>query len=662
MKNPNLFIPFLLMSIIKINSQTDTLRFSTVNIGQITGKEKNWKVSDHEYATIAYFNDRGRGSIDTIYVKTNAMNKMIQYSARGLDYYKAPYTSSFNPVGDSLITTYNSKRTGYKDSGQYYTAGLGYGTGTAIIRQLESNGNQNITLTGDTMFLKNKIPYTVKFKNAETKIWLYYLQMSNDPEPLLIWQDDQNNFFGYLGEWTSKIRQGFESKIDELLTFQNKQTESYYSSVYKRLSSPFPEKLAITHVRIFNAEKSTTDEDKTLWIEHGMITRISQSSNQIPKDFTILDGKNKTILPGLWDTHSHYDKSNGADYLSGGITLIRDMGNSNTILQWQDQIKRHAMMGPDLSYLSGFIDKNDEFHGPAGKIINNLTEGIEAVRFYARNHYNQIKLYSSIDTGWIRPMASEAHKLGMRVAGHIPWHYTASQAILAGYDEITHINMVMFNFFPDTIDTRQNRFKPIGRSAYTIDLQSNESKKFLHLLDQHHTVIEPTLHVFDDMLNTFPGDTSGSLKPVLSWLPEKQKQDIANASFIDDPAWIPSYKKSYERILQMTRLLYDHGVTLLCGTDGGNQYALHHELELFVKAGIPDHKVLSMATWNPVKVFRLGNRYGKILPGRVADIILIDGKPDKNISDIRKVYMVVTNQSLFYPKKIYESYQMGYYY
>ena len=78
------------------------------------------------------------------------------------------------------------------------------------------------------------------------------------------------------------------------------------------------------------------------------------------------------------------------------------------------------------------------------------------------------------------------------------------------------------------------------------------------------------------------------------------------------------------------------GVTLLCGTDGGNQYALHHELELFVKAGIPDHKVLSMATWNPVKVFRLGKQIWKILPGRVADIILIDGKPDKTLAIFAK--------------------------
>ena len=95
---------------------------------------------------------------------------------------------------------------------------------------------------------------------------------------------------------------------------------------------------------------------------------------------------------------------------------------------------------------------------------------------------------------------------------------------------------------------------------------------------------------------------------------------------------------------------------------GGEQLALHNELETFVKAGIPSSEVLKIACYNPAKVFNLSSRYGAVQKGRVADFILVDGNPAENISDIRKVFMVVTNHGLFYPKKLYKYAGWSYYY
>ncbi|NCX96867.1 MAG: amidohydrolase, partial [Chitinophagia bacterium] len=143
-------------------------------------------------------------------------------------------------------------------------------------------------------------------------------------------------------------------------------------------------------------------------------------------------------------------------------------------------------------YEIAFIDKDDEYHGPVGKLVNSQAEAIKAIDAYKNSGYNQIKIYSSIDTSWVRAMCTEAHRLNMRVAGHIPYHLTAGKAVLDGYDEITHMNMVMFNFFPDTVDTRKNRFKPIGRFANTIDMNGNAVKDFVSLLQEKHTVVEPS--------------------------------------------------------------------------------------------------------------------------------------------------------------------------
>ncbi|HUS02811.1 MAG TPA: amidohydrolase family protein, partial [Chitinophagaceae bacterium] len=338
---------------------------------------------------------------------------------------------------------------------------------------------------------------------------------------------------------------------------------------------------------------------------------------------------------------------------------VRDMGNMPYIRQLQQSIRQHDLIGPDISYLSGFIDKDDEYHGPVGKLVHTKKEAVKAVDDFKKEGYDQIKIYSSIDTGWVTAMTAEAHKNNMRVAGHIPEHMTASQAVKKGYNEITHLVMVMLNFLPDTIDTRRNRLRPIGEMGYTIDLKSRLVKDFIKLLKEKKIVVEPTINNYADMFNTAPGDTNVFYKPVTSW--NKKRNFIVN-SFIDDTLKIPAYKRSYIRMVEMVKLLYDNGVQLLAGSDDAPPFAIQLELELFVKAGIPANEVLKIATYTPAKIFNLDTRYGSIQKNRVADFILVDGDPLVQISDIRRVFMVVTNHRLYYPKKLYKYADWDYYY
>ena len=79
--------------------------------------------------------------------------------------------------------------------------------------------------------------------------------------------------------------------------------------------------------------------------------------------------------------------------------------------------------------MSGFIDKEDPFQGPTGKMIRSVEEGIKAIDEYHQLGYPQIKLYSAIKPEWVAPMAAHIHQLGMRLCGHIPAFMTAEQAI-----------------------------------------------------------------------------------------------------------------------------------------------------------------------------------------------------------------------------------------
>jgi Amidohydrolase family len=451
--------------------------------------------------------------------------------------------------------------------------------------------------------------------------------------------------------------------IDNLTAIQEEKAKPFYKSINQKLSETIPAKLAITNVSVFDPQKAVAVSKMTVFIENGVVTACQKSSGIKPtKDYAIINGEGKMLLPGLWDTHSHYFKESGIGYLSGGITHVRDMGNMPEVLLMQKNIRSHDLTGPDISYTSGFLDKDDEYHGPVGKIVSSLQEGINAIHSFHDSHYDQIKLYSSIDTAWVKPLCDEAHKLGMRVAGHIPSFMHAADAVKKGYNEITHLNMVFLNFLPDTIDTRKNRFKPVGRGAWKLDLKSREVNDFISLLKQKRIVVEPTLNIFEEMFFIPPGDTIERIKPVVRWMPVAARQDLAKKSFVDDTAYIDEYRRSYLNMLGMVSLLHKNGITMLAGTDGGNQLALHRELELMVKAGIPANEVLRIATYNPVKVFGLTNKYGSIEKGRIADMILVDGNPVKEISDIRKVKMVITNNLIYYPKKLYDYIGWSYYY
>jgi len=96
-------------------------------------------------------------------------------------------------------------------------------------------------------------------------------------------------------------------------------------------------------------------------------------------------------------------------------------------------------------------------------------------------------------------------------------------------------------------------------------------------------------------------------------------------------------------------------VPLVAGTDDIPGFTLQRELELYVEAGLTPSQVLQIATWNGARYARVLDDRGVITPGRRADLILVDGDPTRNVSDIRKVALVVKGDVAYYPADVYEA-------
>ncbi len=115
------------------------------------------------------------------------------------------------------------------------------------------------------------------------------------------------------------------------------------------------------------------------------------------------------------------------------------------------------------------------------------------------------------------------------------------------------------------------------------------------------------------------------------------------------------YRDSFQAMLRFLKQLYDAGIPMVAGTDAFPGFALHRELELYVAAGIPAPEALRIATLGAARVMKRDAEAGTLAPGKLADLIVVDGDPAKRISDIRRVSLVMKGGTLYEPARLYEA-------
>jgi len=234
---------------------------------------------------------------------------------------------------------------------------------------------------------------------------------------------------------------------------------------------------------------------------------------------------------------------------------------------------------------------------------------------------------------------------------------TAEQFIRTGADEIQHMNFIFLNFMADkAADTRTPaRFTVVAENAAALDQDSPPVKAFIHLLQERKTVLDPTLGVFEGMFTDRPGRVSASWEPIASRLPAQIQRQTTTGGLPAGGEKDQLYKNSFAAMLDMLKRLHDSGIPLVAGTDGVEGLMLHRELELWARAGIPAGKVLQIATLGAARVAKADADLGSIEPGKKADLVLVDGNPAANISDVRRCSVVVKNGVEYRSAQLYEA-------
>jgi hypothetical protein len=217
--------------------------------------------------------------------------------------------------------------------------------------------------------------------------------------------------------------------------------------------------------------------------------------------------------------------------------------------------------------------------------------------------------------------------------------------------------MLFLNFFADhDTDTRTTkRFSLVGEKAATFDLGSKPVTDFLALLKDRHTVIDPTLDAFEDLLVGEQGKVIPGLENLVNRLPVQTQRGFLLGGLPLDGDKVKTYRASFDKMLEMVKRLYAAKVPLVAGTDQLAGLMLHHELALLVRAGLSPADALRIDTIEAAKTMKVEKKSGSIAKGKQADLVVIDGDPLTHIEDIGAVVTTVRGGVVFPSAPLYEA-------
>jgi len=595
------------------------------------------------------FNDRGRGDHIIATWKLDGAGVPIEYDGRGNDYMKAPIEEHFETKNGRASWKNRSEQGEQAITGEAFYLPMNpppelFGV---LARALLKAPNHKLALlpAGEA---------TIEQANSGTTRLTEYRITGLGFSPQPIWLD-HNGTSASVSPWFSVVPDGFETAIPQLLDAQQK-TDAAWSERIARALAHIPRgDLVIRNARLFDPRDLRVTPATSVVVSGERIVRVAPDAEvKPPANAEIIDAHDQFLMPGLWDNHQHFSENDGALDLANGVTSARDMANdTETFLQRVARFDNGTELGPRV-LKAGIIDGTGEFAGPTKMRVDSVEQAIKDVDWYADHDYAQIKIYSSIKPELVPIIADHAHARGLRVSGHVPAFMSAREFVDGGADEIQHLNFIVLNFlFPEVKETRnRDRFTKVAERAREFTPDKSEVGEFINFLKDHHTVLDPTINIFEALFCGDPGAITPGLEEIVPRFPPQVRRAMRSGALEVPPDKQAAYRDAFPAMLRLLTAIYDAGVTMIPGTDALAGYTLHHELELYARAGIAPAEVLRVATWTPALVMGVDKDRGVIAPGKLADMILVDGDPTKNIWDINNITTVIKGGKVYDPVAI----------
>jgi imidazolonepropionase-like amidohydrolase len=490
-----------------------------------------------------------------------------------------------------------------------------------LARQLLSMPDRSAKLLpSGTVRLEIAADTTLRLPSGRKHVRLVMLH-GRAGSPAAVWLDDKGDLFASDMGWFITVRPEHAAALPALRAIELRYRAAEGEALGKKLAPPPAAALAIVNGDLFDSERGVLLPKTTVVIQGDRIIAVGPAGSvSIPAGATVIDAAGKTVLPGMWDMHTHAfynsQSSSGPSQLATGITSVRDLAaDIDVAVSLRDRSNAGRLATPRY-VLAGFMEGPGRWAGPSEVIVSSEPEALAWIARYDSLGYKQIKLYNLIQQDLVPAIAAEAHKRGMRLSGHVPRGLSTPAAVRLGFDEINHAAFLFSTFFPDSLYLPMRAYSAVAATvAPNVDVDGPEMSAMIQLFKEKGTVIDGTFNIW------LVGE--GPVPNVTGQAP------TSNDSIA---------KRSNANYLRLAKRLFDAGVPLVPGTDGTSYNV---ELETYERAGIPAAAVLQMATIGSARVMRDDRDYGSVAVGKVADLIVVNGKPTEKISDLRKIEQVV---------------------
>ena len=420
-----------------------------------------------------------------------------------------------------------------------------------------------------------------------------------------------------------------------------------------------PAPLVIQGGTLIDATGREPIEDAVIVVEGERIKAVGKrGAIAIPRGANIIDAKGKTILPGFIDGHCHLLDFVGELYLHLGITSCPDITQNDD--EWTLAQKHGTNLGkirgPRIWSTGGRLVGPPPawaLRGERGYLIKTPEEAREAVRKKKAAGIEIIKFNEYVAPEVIRAGADEANKLGLPVTCHCLDVFVAAENNFAGVEHHWGMGMTTIGDLKKRWEVHEWR---MTRKINTADLAfyyepENFDKVVKAAVDKNITwsptiatwyrPLSPSVARFKEReISLLDHKNAGYLPRVLREQALGQYERYAKFA----PERLNNAREGYKKLEDLMRRYVKAGGLLRAGSDPNNGLpglGLHQEMVMFVEAGITPMQAIQAGTINSAKAFRKDKDYGTLESGKVADIVLVDGDPLKDIWTVQNVTLVV---------------------
>lgn len=394
--------------------------------------------------------------------------------------------------------------------------------------------------------------------------------------------------------------------------------------------------IAFTNVRIVDGNGGAPIERGAIVVQGKRIVAIGPGASvTVPSSARHIDGAGRTAIPGLADMHVHLtggwdgETSNMLSFhrylnslLYSGVTTVLDTGNVEPfILQLRAETAAGRLLGPRIYCVGPLVDGPEPFWPPLSVGVFSAEQVPGLVKHLADEHVDLIKLYARLSDQMIADISAEAKKSGIRTIVDAHGRNGSMEVMAEGISGWAH--------FP----------------AHRLSADAVAAAK------QHGIFFLSTLSVYESFsYRRFENPAFLDEALIAATTPPRE---LAEIRAFGSHAATPQQQKGRAAWLEMlqgaganVRLLRDAGILFAAGTDApypGVFYGegIHRELELLVEAGLTPLEAIGTATRNAAVILNAQKDWGTLEAGKMADIILVDGKPDVTIADSKKISLVV---------------------